>query len=189
MTRKLNEELTDKVEGLRNIYDYREKFDIVLACAFEPEERGNEKFDFYEKIGEVIKSLGKRPYLPHKEIDLNWPDGKIYDIPNSIVIPCSDIIVAYLGLQSLATGVMIGSAFNNKIPVSYLYEKEVGLNALKYRSEEFILTEEGVQQIKTKIIDPGWRGDIYDLIEFKNEEEALEKIKLSLKAFYEQKIT
>lgn len=176
------------VDGLRDIYGYHDRFDVFLACAFEPKEKGPEKFDFYEKIGEVIKKLGKGPYLPHKEIDLNWPNEKIYDIPNEIVIPCSDIVISYLGLQSITAGIMVENAFEKKIPVSYLYEKEVGLDPLKYRSEEFILTKEGVQQIKTKIIDPGWRGDIYDLIEFENEEKALEKLKLSLEAFYKQKI-
>ena len=170
------------VEGLRDIFDYREKFDVVLACAFEPEEKGNEKFNFYKKIGRVIRSIRKKPYLPHKEINLNWPPEKIYDISNEIVIPCSDIVIGYLGLQSCAAGIMIGSAFKNKIPVSYLYEKEVGLDSLK-----FGLTD--LTTGKTEIEDPGWMGEIYDLIEFENEGEALLKLKLSLEAFYKQKIT
>ena len=169
-----------KVRGLREIYGYHNKFNIVLACAFEPEEKGNEKFDFYNKIGEVIDSIGKKPYLPHKEIDINWPPEKIYDIPNSIIIPCSDIVIGYLGLQSLATGIMIGSAFEHKIPVSYFYEKKVGLDSLKCQ-----LTD--LSTGKTKIVDPGWKGEIYDLIDFENEDEALSKLKLSLEAFYKDR--
>lgn len=169
-----------KVRGLRDIYGYYENFDVVLACAFEPEEKGNEKFDFYDKIGEVIEGIEKKLYMPHKEIDLNWPCEKIYDIPNEIVIPCSDIVVAYLGLQSHATGIMTGSAFDNKIPVSYLYEKKVGLDSLKCQ-----LTN--LSTGRTQIVDPGWKGEIYDLIEFENEDEALSKLKLSLDAFYRGK--
>jgi len=167
----------DLVEGLRDIYDYREKFDVFLACTFESCERGNEKFDFYDKIGKVVESVGKKPYLPHKEIDLNWPAEKIYDIPNQIVIPSSDIVIGYLGVQSYAAGIMIGSAFNYRIPVSYLYEKESGLDALKYQRTDLFTGE-------TQTVDPGFRGNIYDLIEFENEEEALEKLKLSLEVFY-----
>ena len=165
------------VIGLRDILDYRDEFDVVLACAFEPEEKGPEKFNFYDKIGEAIEKIGKRPYLPHKEIDLNWPPEKIYDIPNSIVIPCSDIVIGYLGLQSNAAGIMIGSAFKNKIPVSYLYEKEIGLDSLKFELTNLTTG-------KTEIKDLGWKGEIYDLIEFEDENEALEKLRLSLEAFY-----
>lgn len=188
-----------KIRGLRDIYGYHDRFDVVLACAFELEEKGNEKFGFYDKMGGVTQSIGKKPYLPHKEIDLNWPPEKIYDITNKIVIPCSDIVIGYLGLQSLATGIMIGSAFKHKIPVSYFYEKKVGLDSLKYKKTnlELGINEYSVELISgdtknvdpsCEIVDPECRGEIYDLIEFEDENEALEKLKLSLEAFY-NKIT
>ncbi|MEK6873058.1 MAG: hypothetical protein AABW90_03540 [Nanoarchaeota archaeon] len=148
-----------KVRGLRDIYGYHDRFDVVLACAFESEEKGNEKFSFYDKIGGVIESIGKKPYIPHKEIDIKWPCEKIYDIPNKIVIPCSDIVIGYLEPQSLATGIMIGSALEHKISVSYLYEKKVGLDVLKCEMSDLHTGE-------TQIVNSGWRGETYDLIEF-----------------------
>ncbi|MBS3080570.1 hypothetical protein J4221_03800 [Candidatus Pacearchaeota archaeon] len=37
MSRPYNE----KIEGLRDIFDFREKYDVFLACAFESEEIKN----------------------------------------------------------------------------------------------------------------------------------------------------
>ena len=122
---------TESIEGLRDIFDFRNNYDVVLACAFEPEEKGDTKFELYNRIGWAVKNVGKRPYLPHNELDLDWPPGKIYSIPNNIVIPTADVILGYIGLPSLATGVMIGSAIKSDLPMIWLYESEQDFEGLK----------------------------------------------------------
>lgn len=174
---------TDEIEGLRDIYDFRKCYDVVLACAFEPEEIGRDKikkvFSFYDSIGEIVEKIDKRPYLPHKEIDLSWPCEKIYSIPNSIVIPTSDIVLGYLGINSLAAGIMLGSAQLCEIPITYLYEDYNNLDRLKVNITNLSTGEESIK-------DFVFKKEVYDLIEFKNEEECFSKLELSLKKFYER---
>ncbi len=129
---------TTIIAGLRDIFGFREKYDVVLACAFEPEEKGHTKFKLYDRIGEIIEKIGKKPYLPHQELSLEWSQEKIYSIPNSIVIPTSDILLAYIGLNSSAAGVMIGSAINNKIPIVYLYEEKENFRFFQIRNDTII---------------------------------------------------
>jgi len=43
----------------------------------------------------------------------------------------SDVVLAYLGLPSHATGIMIGSAVQNNISIIYLFENERDFDSLK----------------------------------------------------------
>lgn len=153
------------VAKYKEMYGIRNRFDIVLAVAFEPEEKGDIRFVFYDALGERIRRLGKTIYLPHREIDLGWPCEKIYDIVNEIVIPTSDLVLCYAGLPSTATGIMAGSAIKHRVPVIYFYERG--------RENNFD---------SNKL----FRADVQDLIEFDNDEEALEKIEASVRAFYKK---
>lgn len=172
---------TEEIEGLRDIFDFREQYDVVLACAFEPEEIDKKKikdaFNFYDSIGKIVEKISKRPYLPHREIDLNWTCGKIYSIPNNIVIPTSDIVLGYLGINSPAVGIMLGSAQTYGVPITYLYEDYNYLDRLKVKITNLSTGEESIK-------DEGFKGEVYDLIEFKDEEELFSKLELSLRKFY-----
>lgn len=122
---------TEVIKGLRDIFDYRENFDVFLSCCFDKSEKGEEKFELYDRIGEVVKNLGKRIFLPHREIRLDWVSGKVFSIPNSIIIPTSDLVLCYLGLESTDTGIMLASASINKIPIIYLFENDKDFDKLK----------------------------------------------------------
>ncbi len=61
-------------------YGFNESFDIALAAAFEPEEIEMAKsrsldsvLRFYERIGEIGSSIGKKIFLPHRDMD--WKNG------------------------------------------------------------------------------------------------------------------
>lgn len=146
-----------------------EKYDVVLACAFEPEEIFYSHRDlidvliFYDNIGEIIQKIGKRPYLPHKEIDLGWDPSQMFSIPNEIVIPSADLVIGYLGINSTAAGIMIGSAQMFGIPLIYLDHDNSNLEK-----------------------DIGFKGLDYNLIEFSSEDDLLSKLELSLRKFYQQ---
>lgn len=166
-------------------FDFRKNYDVILACAFEPCEifytrrNLNEVYEFYDKIGGVIEKIGKRPYLPHKEINLEWSPEKIYTIPNDIVIPNADIVIGYLGINSDATGIMLASAQINRIPVSYLYHNYNDLEKLKV----------GLCDLSTgsfAIEDMGFKEEVYELIESNEENELLNKLELSLRNFYKK---
>jgi hypothetical protein len=176
---------TAESSGLRDIYGFREGFDVALAAAFEPDvEPGcRERFGFYDEVGRVVERLGKRPFLPHRHVDLEWSPEKIVGIVNGIVIPTSDIVVAYLGVNSGAGGIMIGRAFQARVPVSYLYERSVGLDDLRCG---IIGVDPLTGQSRVRISESGFKGDVYDLIEFEGDEEGLQKLELSLKRFYER---
>jgi hypothetical protein len=102
----------------------RDKFDIVLACAFEPEEKGNTKFGFYDKIGNIIRNLGKVPYLPHRELDLRRSPGKMFSKLEKAFNPKPDLTLCYLGIPSEAMGIITGMAVINQIPIIYLFEQK-----------------------------------------------------------------
>lgn len=166
-------------------FDFRKNYDVVLACAFEPCEIFHsrrdlmEVFEFYDKIGEVVKKIGKRPYLPHEEINLEWSPEKIYSIPNDIVIPNADIVIGYLGINSTVTGIMLGSAQKNRIPISYLYHNYKDLEKLKVGIYDLFSR-------KFTVEDMGFKKEVYDLIESNEENKLLNKLELSLKKFYDQ---
>ena len=173
---------TIETEELREIYGFHEKYDVTLACAFEPDvDRGCERrFTFYDSIGKVVERLGKKAFLPHKHADLNWSPEKIVGIINGIVIPTSDLVLAYIGINTTSGGVMLGKAITSGIPVSYMYEDESCLNYLK--SLIIIIDEAGRE--RTVVREPGFRGNVYDLIQFDNDKDGLRKLELSLKKFY-----
>jgi hypothetical protein len=150
-------------EGYRLIYGYNSQFDVVIAGAFEECERGPEVFELYDAIGEVVRSIGKRPFLPNRDIDLGWMNEQIYDIPNEIVIPTSDIVLCYAGLPSSAAGMMAGSAIFNKIPLVYFFDNARGKNLDSPKL---------------------FAGRILDLIEFKDNDECCGKLEAFLKQFY-----
>jgi len=171
----------EEIRGLRDILDYRKQFDIYLACDFETD-MGKSRIPFYEDIGKIMERLGKRTFLPHKELDLNEDPGRLVSIALGIVLPSTDIVLAYLGGESGSTGIVIGRALASNIPVSYLYEENgVGLESLKYG---LVSVDLETGRTKTRVIDPGFRGEVYDLIEFKDDKEALKKIDASMRAFY-----
>ncbi len=180
MERKRQQE----IEGLRDIYGYHERYELVLAAAFEPDiDKGCEKrFDFYDSLGEAASRLGKRMFLPHRHIDLEWPPEKILGIM-AIVIPSADLVVSYLGINSTTVGIMNGEANHSGIPISYIYEKEEDLGNLE-------VTMAGMDtggRMKTKIINPGFRGEVFDLIEFGDDDrEGIRKLEHSLRRFYQE---
>ena len=174
---------TELTDGLRDIFGFRETFDIVLACAFEPEEKGNTKYELYEAIGEVIRKIGKKPYLPHREIDLQWPCEKIYTIPNKIVIPTSDLVLCYLGISSLAAGIMMGSAINHSIPIIYLFEKQEDFNSLKVREDTYDL---GKDMIDIGIIDTREYGKKVEYGSLKVSNGNVRDLEDKLNEFYKQ---
>jgi len=181
MARTENEE----IPGVRDILDYRKSFDVFLACDFESQ-NGKQRIPFYERIGEIIFGLGKRPFLPHREIDLKEDPGKLVSIIQGIVIPSSDIVLAYLGGEPMSTGMMMGWASAKGIPLSYLYhENSQALEGLKVG---LVSIDTKKRKTKTRVVDMGFhRGvEVYDLIEFGSDNEALIKIESSLKAFYKE---
>lgn len=130
---------TEATEGLRDILDFRGQFDVFLACAFEECERGQTKFELYDRIGEVVRKIGKRPFLPHREIGLEWSGDVICPITKGIVIPTSDVVLCYLGLPSSAAGVFLARAVKTKAPFIYLFENPRDFEGLKVRIDEGVL--------------------------------------------------
>jgi len=121
-------------------------------------------FTFYDHVGDVIEKIGKKPYIPHKEIDFSWDCGKIYSISNSIVMPTCDAAVGYLGIPSTAAGIMIGRARTYVVPLIYLYNNESALREVLACSTNHIS---------------------YDCIQYSDENDCLKKLETSLRSFYE----
>lgn len=107
------------------------EFNVVLACAFEPEENAEQKFEFYDLIGETIRERGKNAFLPHREINLKWHPQMIYEKITAFAIPNSDLVIGYLGLESTATGIMLSHATECRKPVITLLEDELEMPLLR----------------------------------------------------------
>lgn len=120
---------TEETEGLRDIFDFRKRYDIILAGDYEIEkEKSKKRLDLYENIKEKIEKVSKRAYIPNKDLEESWSPDKTYIVLNNIIIPTSDLVLSYLGLTSIATCIMTSHAAKNNIPIAYLYEKQDDLD-------------------------------------------------------------
>ncbi|MEN9626265.1 MAG: hypothetical protein RL557_593 [archaeon] len=178
---------TAHTRGLRDFFGFYKSFDVALACPFEdveiPDDNLRRKtFDFYDSIGNMVKKLGKRPYLPHREIDLNWEPRKIFRLVNEIVIPMCDIVLTDVHIPSHAAGIMMGSAVISRIPLIYFYDEYADLETLKVN-----VTEISSLEAKSYIKDWGFDSNtsVVDLIESQDNGEKLSRLEISLKKFYE----
>ncbi len=153
-------------ESLRHVYNYWDMFDVALIADFESE-RAKEKFDFYEKIGEAVTSIGKRIFLPHKHIEGTWEPEKVYAVPNNILIPSLDLVLFYAGLAHTDPGIMVQRAAHAGIPVLCFYNISEG-------EEAYTITK----PLTTCI----------DTIIYENETRAVERIKETVKKFYEKEL-
>jgi len=174
------------IKYLNKCYDFRKNYDVVLACAFFPSEIFyfkkdlKEVHEFYDKIGQLIRNIGKRPYLPHKEIDLEWETEKVDSVINNIIIPNSDIVIGYLGIDSNLVQTMLYSAQRNRVQIIYLYNDSESLERLKNELDS-LYKEKSLE----KYIE--FKKGVFELIESKDEKELLSKLELSLNRFYENK--
>jgi hypothetical protein len=176
---------TNETRKLRREYDFYAKYDAALICAFNPG-KTYERTGFCDAIGDVVRKLKKRPFIPHRDISTDWYPGEIISITSSIVVPTVDIIIAYLDEtnDNQYVAYMLGTAGALGIPTTLMYKDYNLLDDFKILAacvdmETGTSTDFGEE-------DPLFRyNDIRDLIEFNNEEEALSKLELSLRAFYQ----
>ncbi len=157
-----------RVEYLRREYNYNNVFDVVLAAPFEPEvENGCEsKFSFYDEIGDAVRKLGKRIFMPHRELLLSWSVYKIYNVANEIVIPSSDIMLCYMGIESTAAEMMVAKAQLTGIPVVYFFEK--------YLNRKVPVLANGDEPL----------GKV-SIIKFDSDKDGIDKLVENLNRFYE----
>ena len=99
------------------------KFDFVLACAYEHEENGDTRFDFYDAIGEAVEKTGKRIFLPHRNVSPDWYANTIVRTVQDVVIPRSNLVIHYAGLPSIAAEIMTAAAEDFRVPSVSIYER------------------------------------------------------------------
>lgn len=81
---------------------------------------------FYESIGEVCKKCQLIPYVPHLYTD---PDKNPTLTPIEVFqtdktnVSAADILIAYIGINSLGVGMELAYAEMAQIPIFLLYEK------------------------------------------------------------------
>ncbi|RME04028.1 MAG: XRE family transcriptional regulator [Planctomycetota bacterium] len=80
--------------------------------------------NFYEKVGEVCRSCGVEPYVPHQHSDpvLNaeLSPEEVYSRDKNYVVS-SDLLIAYVGVPSLGVGMEIAYADEHNVPIFLLY--------------------------------------------------------------------
>lgn len=88
---------------------------------------------FYQAIADLTADLGLEPYVPHNTTDPREnPDvepPEVVTIDTGKVLE-SDLIIAYVGLPSLGTGMELGIAWERNIPVITLYEEGCELSRM-----------------------------------------------------------
>ncbi len=100
------------------------KYDFALLAAFEPCERGDSKYAFYNDIGALVERLGKRIFLPHRDMDLALDGTMMCAVAKEAIIH-SDLALCYTGLESTAAGIMLRYAQEVAIPIVIFREKNV----------------------------------------------------------------
>lgn len=81
---------------------------------------------FYENIGKVCDEVGYHAYVPHLHTDpIRDPDVSSEQVNETdrSILKSSRLVIAYVGLPSLGTGIEIEMAYHSSIPVILLYEK------------------------------------------------------------------
>ena len=107
----------------------------------------------------MICTLGKKAFLPHREVADNWTDSQVYNVINRIVIPSSELVLGYLGIPDVDTGMMLQNAIRFQKPVILFYE-------------------DGIDHHKEVRINP-----TISPIVFRTDNEALEKLEKALRDF------
>ena len=117
----------------------------------------------YEEIGNVCEEIGISAYIPHKHTD---PDINKDVTPETVFmvdkqeVLTSDLIIAYVGIQSLGVGMELGLAFTNNIPVILLYESNQRISRMilgipeniKVADVVFDDSQDAVTKLKTTLI-------------------------------------
>ena len=139
-----------------------EKVYIAGSLVHVPKER----WVFYEEIGDVVKSVGLVPHIPHihtaRGLD---PKGfeldpvKVFNT-NMGVVRESKLIIADVTNRSTGTGIEIGAALELKKPIIALSKETT--------------------RVSKMVTGPAKSGAI-DLIIYKTEEEGLERLREVLK--------
>jgi len=130
-------------------------------------------WDIYEKIGKVVEEAGMKAYIPHihtpnvvgfdrEQIPKGLPDEIVHKIfeQDSKSVKNSDIIIAEVSNPSLGSGIEIGLALN--------------------LSKKIICLTNDVMKV-TPIIRGAAKKGLIKLIEYDNEEEALNRLRDAIK--------
>ena len=111
------------IECIRRTWDYHERFEICLAAAFELFEASKKIFSLYDRISSELRNMGKKVFVPHKHINPDWSGPEIYDIVSEIIIPSSELVLADMGNESTAAGMMAAMAWQKAVPFMCFYRR------------------------------------------------------------------
>jgi hypothetical protein len=82
---------------------------------------------FYELLAEIVRSVGLRPYLPHRVTDpvamTHLDPRAVYDIDRAHVT-ASRVVIAYAGIPSFGVGIEVEMAREHGIPVILVVERD-----------------------------------------------------------------
>lgn len=154
---------------MRHIKLPKNEIDVYIAGSLRHTSR--EWWKTYERIGEKIKEVGLRPYIPHihtiKEVNQRQEDIHNPNLSlelreavfkkNLEIIKKSKLIVAEVSNPSTGTGVEIGFALLYKKPIICLAKKGADISSM--------------------VLGPVNSG-LIDLIRYESLDEGLEKLKL-----------
>ena len=168
---------------------------IFLAIDTSSDESKN-RIPFYDDIGSVCDSLGYNCYLLHKEftigkvppekvndIEVIRESRRLYDAVSNHMIPNSELVIAYMDIPSTDVGMMMGKAMRMRKPILRFYNS---------KNHEAVLESEGESLIplntaSEKVIKEARRmrdSYVQFVLQFNNDEEALQLLKEELAKFF-----
>ena len=110
-----------------------EEVKVYISGALTGIEKLAEVRTFYEDIAEVCREFGLVPYIPHRTTD---PIGHPHIDPHSVYLidkreaSTSDLVIAYVGIESFGVGIELEIASECHIPIVLLHEDEKHLSRI-----------------------------------------------------------
>jgi len=153
------------IRDFRKKYRYQEGSDVFLASPYN--EHDKEKRGFYRDLSKRFERLGKRLFIPSRNLNLKWPQERLQEIVNRIIIPSSDLVLSFseqyptnegpeISITPEVSYRMVSRAYELEIPVVHLI-----------KINHFLIPD-----------------NRYTMIAYKNNSEILEKLEDLLVKFY-----
>jgi len=166
----------------REEYGYMKEFQISLGTAFK-RDPNDPRFDFYDNLADALEDLGKKTFVPYRDINHGWSKKKIRDIITNIVVPSSDLVLADVKIPDYISELIVSRASELEIPfisffTNFSYEEARKL-LLRCRLIEKECSLEELQREWEVVKRIAGR-----VVELENDKDGLEKMVDLVKEFY-----
>jgi len=174
------------IQDFRDLWDYRKEFDVVLGTPFNVRSSNYSKFIFYNKLGKEIEDLGKRVFIPYRDINPEWSRKKVRDIVSKIVVPLSELVLVDAKAPQYVYDLIVTKADKLEIPLTLYFRNfsSEGVRKLIHLAKKYNKNE--LQEAEVKLQEE-WKAIkelVGGVVELKDDVTGLKGMVSLVKWFY-----